>query len=68
MIDGSIMHDRSTLRAMGKNDDAGKLARVGLAEKKRLAAKGRAAISIVQRARRDIEKSYFAMGREAPSP
>ena len=25
--------------------------------------KGRAAISIVQRAERDIEKSYFAMGR-----
>ncbi len=48
---------------MVKKDAAANLARLGRAEKKRLAAKGRAALAIVLRAKRDIEASYYAMGR-----
>jgi hypothetical protein len=39
------------------------LAKLGVAEKKRLAAKGRAAIAIVAREKRRIESSFYAMGR-----
>ncbi len=42
---------------------AGDVAKVGVAEKKRLAAKGRAAIAVVAREKRRIESSFYAMGR-----
>ncbi len=39
------------------------LAKLGVAEKKRLAAKGRKAIAVVLREKRRIESSFYAMGR-----
>ncbi len=58
-----VTADRSRLFVMGKLTKTTRAAKVGALEKKRLAAKGRAAIATVLKKKHVIEDAFYEMGR-----